>query len=185
MTLRLVFACALVACLGRPAFAQEAPAADLFGGYSLLPSNVVDDFPRRTSHGIQGGVGIHLNRWFGVAADVGMQWNATSDLGPNFEGLTARTTVREFLVGPRFTARSSRVDAFVHAWLGTSIGNANEDFAGFADSGMTFGGGGGVDVRVAPRVAVRVQLDLLGSFADIVESNSRVGAGVVYRIGRR
>jgi hypothetical protein len=93
----------------------------------------------------------------------------------------ARTRVTEWLVGPRFVARSDRINVFGHALFGIAIGGAGEDFEGFSDSGITFGGGGGVDVRVAPRVAVRAQVDLIGSFADIVEGNSRLALGVVLR----
>ena len=188
MTLRLlpITIAVLALLIGRPAHAQDgAPMFDVFGGYSLLPSNFNEDFPRRTSHGVQGSVAVHVNRWLAVVGDAGTQWNTTTDLGPNFEGLTARTRVTELLVGPRFTARSPRVDGFVHAWFGTAIGSTNEDFRGFADSGMTFGGGAGVDLRVSPRAAVRVQYDLIGSFADIVEGNSRLGAGLVWRMGQR
>jgi hypothetical protein len=185
MTARL-FALAIICAVARPACAQEpAPAVEVFGGYSLLPANVLYDFPRRTSHGVQGSVAVNLTRSFGIVADAGAQWNTTSDLGPNFAGLTAKTTVWELLVGPRFTRRSRRVDGFVDGWFGTAIGRTNEDFRGFADHGVTFGGGAGVDVRVGAATAIRVQYDLVGSFADIVEGNSRLGAGLVYRIGRR
>ena len=91
--------------------------------------------------------------------------------------------VHEYLAGPRFTARSERVDVFGHGLFGVSTGDAGPGFSGFSDSGLTFGGGGGVDVRVSPRIAVRAQYDLFGSFADIVEGNSRFAVGAVIRIG--
>jgi hypothetical protein len=176
---------ALLIVGNRPAVAQPAPPlADVFAGYSLLPSNINEDFPRRASHGFQGSVAIHANRWFGVVADGAVQWNTTSDLGPNFAGLTAHTRVIELLVGPRFTRRGSHVDAFAQGWFGSSTGHANEPFRGFADTGMTFGGGVGLDARLSSRTAVRIQYDLLGSFADIVEGNSRLATGLVWRFGR-
>lgn len=185
-SIRLVAIAVLLttAVVVRPAVAQNTvPPVDLFAGYSLLPANG-DDFPRQTSHGVQGTVAFNVNRWFGVIGDVAMQFNTTRDLGPGFEGLEARSTVREFLVGPRFTARSDRADAFVHGLFGVSTGDAGPDFKGFSDSGMTFGGGGGVDVHLTPRVSARATFDLIGSFADIVEGNSRFGAGLVVKLGR-
>jgi hypothetical protein len=135
---------------------------------------------------VQGSVAVNLNRWFGIAGDAGIQWNTNSDLGPNFvDRPTAKTTVREFLVGPRFTKRSENADIFAGGWFGISIGSANEGFEGFADSGVTFGGGAGVDLHAGRRAAVRVQYDLIGSFADIVEGNSRLGIGLVIRAGTR
>ena len=184
---RYAFLILVLLTCSSPAFAQApaAPAVEVFGGYSLLPSNFITDFPRRTSHGVQGSVAVNVNRWFGIVGDAGIQWNTTSDLGPNFAGLTAKTTVREWLVGPRFTKRSEKADVFAGGWFGTSIGSANDDFKGFADSGVTFGGGAGVDVHAGRRAAIRVQYDLIGSFADIVEGNSRLGIGVVLRLGEK
>jgi hypothetical protein len=173
----------LVFAAARPALAQAAaPAVEIFGGYSLLPANG-DDFPRRTSHGVQVSVTANLNRWFGVFGDLGLHFNTARDLGPNFEGLVARTAVREYLFGPRFTARSGTVDVFGHGLVGLADGDAGADFSGFSDRALAFGGGGGVDVRVHRRLAVRAQFDLLASFADIVEGNSRFGLGLVVRLG--
>ena len=173
----------LMVAIASPALAQGAPpAVEIFGGYSLLPANG-DDFPRQTSHGLQASVAMNLNRWFGVAGDLGVQFNTASNLGFGFEGRVARSTVREYLVGPRFTARSEKVDVFGQGLFGVSTGDAGPEFKGFSDSGLAFGGGGGVDVHVNRRLAVRAQFDLLGSFADIVEGNSRFAAGLVVRLG--
>ena len=184
---RSAFFALVLLTVSTQAFAQApaTPAVEVFGGYSLLPSNFITDFPRRTSHGVQGSVAINVNRWFGIAGDVGIQWNTTSDLGPSFVGLTAKTMVREWLVGPRFTKRSEKADVFAGGWFGTSIGSANDDFKGFADSGLTFGGGAGVDVHAGRRAALRVQYDFIGSFADIVEGNPRLGVGLVLRLGEK
>ena len=43
--------------------------------------------------------------------------------------------------------------------------------------------GGGVDVRVGDRTAVRAQVDYLSSFVDILEDNIRVALGVAIRFG--
>jgi hypothetical protein len=166
------------------ASAQEStPRADLFVGYSLLPANG-DDFPRVTSHGLQAGVTWNLTRSFGIVGEFGQQWSTSSDLGPNFEGLTANTTVREFLIGPRFTARGRRANAFAHGWFGRAVGDAGDNFSGFSDSGIALGGGAGIDVHITPAVAWRVQYDYVGSFADIVDNNTRFATGVVIGIGR-
>ena len=104
----VLFASVLAAAT--PAAGQvSTPAIEIFGGYSLLPANG-DDFPRQTSHGFQTSVTANLNRWFGVVGDFGWQFNTATDLGPNFQGQTAKSNVREYLVGPRFTARSAGAD---------------------------------------------------------------------------
>ena len=165
------------------AVAQEpVPRVEIFGGYSLLPANG-DDFPRQTSHGVQGSVTANVNRWFGVFGDFGMQFNTATDLGPNFQGLVAKSTVREYLVGPRFTARSQAANFFIHGLFGVADGDAGEGFEGFSDRKLAFGAGIGVDVGVHRRLAIRTQFDALASFADIVEGNSRFAVGVVFRGG--
>jgi hypothetical protein len=168
----------------RAAAQEPVPVADLFVGYSLFPANG-DDFPRATSQGLQTGVSLNVTRTFGIVAEYAQQWNSTSDLGPNFAGLTATTTVAELLVGPRFTARGTRADVFAHGWLGRAIGRADEPFAGFSDSGLALGGGGGVDVRLTPALSWRMQFDYVGSFADMVDNNTRFATGLVARFGQR
>ena len=165
--------------------AQDPPApVDLFAGYSLLPADG-QDFPRQTSHGVHVTVALRVTRWLSVIGDLATQFSTARDLGPGFQGLEAKTRVTEYLTGPRFVARSPAMDVFAHALIGIASGDAGDDFPGFSDSGLTFGGGGGIDVRVQPRLAVRAQFDLLGSFADIVEANPRVAVGLVIGLGRR
>ena len=167
-----------------PALAQtSAPVFEVFAGYSLLPADEQDDFPRKTSHGGQVSVAANFSSWFGLFADFGVQFNTATYPDPVYEGVVARSTVREYFVGPRFTARSERVDLFAHGLFGLVQGDAGEDFSGFSDSGLSLGGGGGVDVRVHRRLAVRAQVDLIGAFVDIVETNSRLALGLVARIG--
>ena len=177
----VLFASVLAAAA--PAVAQvSTPAVEIFGGYSLFPADG-DDFPRQTSHGFQTSATANLNRWFGVVGDFGWQFNTARDLGPNFPGQVAKSNVREYLVGPRFTARNASVNVFGHALVGISTGDAGANFSGFSDSGFTFGGGGGVDVHLNRRLAVRAQFDWIGSFADIVEANTRFAVGLVVRFG--
>jgi opacity protein-like surface antigen len=173
----------LILVCARPALAQDAvPAVEIFGGYSLLTATG-DDFPRQTSHGAQANVMANLNRWFGVFGDLGVQFNTATDLGPGFQGRVAKSTVREYLFGPRFTARSHAANFFIHGLFGLADGDAGEGFEGFSDRAIAFGAGVGVDVRVHRRLAVRTQFDALGSFADIVEGNSRFAVGLVVRAG--
>ena len=174
----------MLALLPHPVWAQSQRSVDIFAGYSRLPADG-DDFPRQTSHGLQVSVAGHLNRWFGVVADLGAQFDRSKDRGLHARGRVANVTVRQLLVGPRFTARFEGVDVFGHGLFGVATGDACPDFSGFSDSGLTFGGGGGIDVRASRRFAVRVQYDLIGSFADMVEGNSRFAVGAVVRVGRR
>jgi hypothetical protein len=166
-----------------PALAQDAaPVVEIFGGYSRLSAGP-DDFPRQTSNGVQIDVAANLNRWFGVVGDIAAHFNTARNLGPGFEGLVARTSVRQYLVGPRFTGRAGQMDVFAHALVGIASGDAGEAFSGFSDSALMLGGGGGVDVHVNRRLSVRAQFDRLGAFVDIAEVTSRFALGLVVRFG--
>jgi hypothetical protein len=179
---RAAIALALLVCsLGSAAYAQT-PRADISGVVSFLPSDELDDFPRSHSVGFQIGATWHVNRWIGVFADLGGHYDTNSDLGPNFPGVTAESTVYEYLFGPRFTFRGSPADGFVHGLFGVCDGHTN---IGFSDAGLTFGGGGGVDIDIRRNLAVRGQFDLFGSFADIVDVNSRFSVGLVLQLGAR
>ena len=164
-------------------FAQNLfPRAEFFGGFSYLPADG-DDFPRKNSYGYQFSIGGNLNRWFGVVADFGGQYRKVSDLGPGFPGITAETSVYEYLVGPRFSVRRKEYTLFFHALAGGAKGNSGLD--GFSDSAFALGAGGGLDINIGSRMAVRaIQLDYLGSFVDILESNARLGFGIVLKFGQ-
>jgi hypothetical protein len=93
--IRVPVAVFVLVALAQPARAQTAPpVADILVGYSVLPANG-DDFPRGTSHGVQLAATAHLTRWFGLVADLAVHSSTRRDLGPGFEGLVAKTTVRE------------------------------------------------------------------------------------------
>src|SRR5688572_23523158 len=156
MCVGLIALCFWLAALAGSAAAQPAaPAVEIFAGYSILPADRNDDFPRRTSHGVQVSASVNFTDWFGLLADFGVQANTNRDLGPGFEGRVARTRVMEFFVGPRFVARSERVNVFAHGLVGRVRGDAGEDFSGFSDTEPAFGGGVGVDVRLQRRLALR------------------------------
>lgn len=182
MTAARVLAAALIVAVWRDQAAAQAPVhrVEIFAGYSRLPADG-DDYPRAPSDGVHAEVAGAVTRWFGVFGELAYYRNTTRDLGPGVTGLVAKTTVTQWSAGPRFTARMDRVNVFLHGLVGISRGGTNDDFAGFADSGLTVGGGAGVDIAVHRRVGVRGQVDVVGSFADIVETNARMSVGAVFR----
>jgi hypothetical protein len=176
------FVLAMALLAARPASAQDVfPRFEVFGGWSYLPADG-DDFPRQNSTGFQAALTVNVNRWFGVVADLGGQYsNASWDRGPGVPSLTTNTSVYEYVFGPRFTVRGDRVDVFGHALVGNATGDSG--IGGFSESGFTLGGGGGLDIRLSKRLAARVQFDWLGSFQDMIEDNTRLGIGMVVRLG--
>jgi hypothetical protein len=159
--------------------AQTAyPKVEVFGGFSHLPADG-NDFPRQASEGFQASAAFNLTRWFGIAGEIGGQYSTATNLWENWAGATtARSSVYEYLVAPRFTVRTRPVNLFAHGLVGMVTGHTD---IGFSGSAPAFGAGGGVDVHLWSRIALRAQLDLLFSTADIVEDNTRLGVGVVVR----
>jgi hypothetical protein len=183
MAIQLLFALLLLLVVEQPFLAQDShPRAEIFGGFSYLPANGYD-FPRKNSYGFQASLCGNISRWFGVVADLGGHYSKTSDLGPGWRGVTANTAVYEYMVGPRFAVRRQKFNFFSHALIGRANGHSN--LVGFSDSAFAFAGGGGLDINLGDRLALRVlQLDYIGSFADILEDNVRLGFGVVIKLGK-
>jgi len=176
--LLVLLSCALGFLL--PAAAQEAPAVEVFGGYSYIK---VNEGSPGTSYDLQRGwaasLSPNLNSWFGLTADFSGHYETV--------GGTA-TKIHLFTFGPRFTIRhSERFSPYVHVLAGgmhisTSFMTIKASTAGFAGIG-----GGGFDVHVNDRLSVRVgQLDyLVTRFSGRYQHDFRYSAGVVFRFGNR
>jgi len=181
--IQLLVALLLLLVVKQPVFAMDThPRAEIFGGFSYLPAGGAD-FPRKNSYGFQASVCGNINHWFGIVADLGGQYSKTSDLGPGWPGVTATTSVYEYMVGPRFAVRRQKFNFFSHVLVGRANGHSN--LVGFSDNSFAFAGGGGLDINFGDRLALRVlQLDYIGSFADILEDNIRLGFGFVIKLGK-
>jgi opacity protein-like surface antigen len=160
--------------------ADDAPKAEVFGGYSLLRANI--NGADYNTNGWDGAVTGNLNRYFGVTADISGQYRTVTNTGLS-------TTLHEthLLVRPdRFLSRE-KVEAVCarpvrrQPWgifSGTSFATQTQNV--FA---MEFGGG--VDIKVAKHVALRpVELDWRRtSFASSTQNNLRYLAGIVLNLG--
>ena len=164
--------------------AQEGsyPRVEIFSGVSYLPADGMD-FPRKNSPGFQFSVSGNVNRWFGMLGDFGGHYSRVSDLGPTRPAVTTSISVYEYMAGPRFAKRTERMTAFGQVLFGVVSGRTST--GAFSDKEFAFGGGGGFDINLSRRLAIRpLQLDYIGTFADMVENNFRFGAGVVVKLGR-
>lgn len=173
---RLFFAAALVALAAVGTCAQEVtPRAEVFGGYA---------YGGPGSHGWDGSVAFNVNRWLGVVADFGGQYT-----GIDTPDSSERIRTHSFLFGPRFSARGKHVTPFAHALFGAAHNDSRAREAGFdlhfTDDSFAYALGGGLDVRLGRRVALRAfQLDYLrtGFFAE-PQHKGRLAFGLVLRLG--
>ena len=128
----------------------------------------------------------NVNHWFGLVADVGGQYSTFND-----QGFTEKIRSHSFLFGPRLSVRKSRAVPFAHALFGVAnVKTETNEFGplfSFSDTSFAMALGGGVDVRVNDRLAIRVvQIDYLRtSFFGSTQNKGRIAAGVVFRFGKK
>lgn len=89
-----------------------------------------------------------------------------------------------YMGGPRFRLHRGRASLFAHALFGVGGLTANAGGVSATENAFATALGTGVDVRVAPRLAVRViQADyVLSRLAGNTQNNLRFSTGLVFRL---
>lgn len=138
---KLLVAVALFSLLALPAFAQETPAFEVFGGYSL--QNIREGV-NETGHGFALAGEGNLSDMFGIVGEFGFY---------DYDGGKAYT----FMAGPRVGYRAEKIRPFAHILFGGT--NFKEDNAS-GDTYFSLSVGGGLDVVVNEMISIRpVQFD--------------------------
>lgn len=180
MQLRFVtFAAAFMIGLSAvPALAQDAPAFDVSGGYSLVRDGDVEE----TFHGWLASATGYVTPWFGITGEVGGNYKGIEVLGADVD-----LSVHSFMAGPRLTVRSSAgVTPFAQLLVGAA--RLSGDVLGIGDSSTEFAlqPGGGVDIWLSSRAGIRVGADYRRVFVEDDGINEfRFHVGVVVSGGRR
>ena len=170
---RLVMLFFIVFLVSVPVLAAdgEFPKAEVFGGFSLLSVGEDALGERMTFKGFQASIAGNFHKNVGIVADFGGQYKSE-------QGMTAH--MYEFLFGPRLTHRMERANVFVHGLFGgLSAGGEGE-----SDSGFAMGFGGGIDINVNERFAVRiVQFDWVPVRINEqwFKDNVRFGFGIIIK----
>jgi hypothetical protein len=162
--------CLCLAIVATPVLAQETPKAELFGGYQYTHAEGQD------LNGWNASIAGNLNNWFGVAADFSGAYKTIS-------GVSVKAHTYTF--GPVFSYRANdRITPFAHVL----VGGVHLSGSGFGLSGSTNGfaiqAGGGADLKINNRFAVRLaQVDWEGFHANGTWSSKdvRVSTGIVVR----
>lgn len=176
----LYFTC-LVCLTCLPVMAQDAAPdvskAEVFGGYSYAGGNF---------HGWNASVTGNLTRRFGVVADFSGHYG--NDLaGP----IRIKQNAHSFLFGPRLSFRGKRLTPFVYALFGVTRFQESAVISGqklsASDSGFASALGGGMDVRVNDRFAIRAfQIDYFRpNFFGEAHNRGRLAFGVVLHLGKK
>ncbi len=147
----------------------QAPKVEIFGGYSvehIAPCGSTTtsgqgfscglELGELTSskgyfHGWNGSATAYFNRFVGITADVAGHY------GPFGSNSNARYS---FLFGPTITLHTPVINPFAHALFGVVKETAGSAFSDTSFSKPEFAIGGGIDVGLSRRLALRpIQLD--------------------------
>lgn len=167
MKQRIMLVAMAALCLGATAWAQEAPKADIFGGYSFQNLDVGPN--RETSHGWMANVGGNVHPNIGIVGDFSGHYD--NDTFDSFG----------YMAGVRFNGRTERINPFAEALFG---GIRQSNSLG-ADNRFAMGFGGGVDIQANDLFSVRaVQFDWMPIKGDDEWETSpiRLGFGVVFHV---
>ena len=172
----------LAALLSCQALAADAPRVEVFGGFQYFRANSgldvsgIDNF---NLNGWNASLSGYFNRYLGVTADFGGIYGS-----PEVLGVPLHTKVHTFMFGPVLRLPNpTHLTPFVHA-LGGGV-HSSLDVTGVSgsDTSAAWAAGGGLDLDLAPLIAVRLaQVDYLQTrIGGTSENNFRYSAGVVIK----
>ena len=183
----------LVSTAAFPVRAQEFPRWEPFGGFSyanvgLGPQANLFGPVSKNYFGIHLGVNFNPYRNFSVVlVDLGIQ-SRGSRVPRLFRNSNNDVVTSQALFGPELKIRSRNGDGFAHALVGvTNTRLVETDSFGSIDlarrTNLALGFGGGLDVNVNPRLAIRVlQADYVPTrLAGKWQNDFRASVGVVFR----
>ena len=177
MLMKALLLISLVFLVLHPAMAQEVPKAEVFGGYSWAGANF---------HGWNGSLTGNITKQFGIVADFSGHYGSELD-----GSVRIHQDAHSFLFGPRFSFRGKRLTPFVYALFGATRFHESAVITGQKlshwDTGFSSALGGGLDVKVSDRVAIRAfQLDYFRpNFFGESHNRGRLAVGVVIHLGKK
>ena len=175
---RMIFLAIGLFLFSIPSFAQEViyPKAEVFGGFSISsipgvttfdPTTGLPTAARKSFMGWQAAANLNLTHHLGIVGDFGGQYGSVAGatvLGVTIPGYSMNSY--QFLFGPRVVFRGSRVTPFAQAMFGgiregigattVSVLGVNVTTPAVASTGLGMGIGGGLDINISDRLALRV-----------------------------
>jgi len=157
---------------------QLNKTADLSLGFSVANSTNTPGSEREIPLGIQFGISGH--RRIGAEVDLAFQ-SRTPD------GQSKSFNMFEYLFGPRFSVGAKRAIVYGHILAGGVYqweGGSSDVTTSYEGGGFAMAFGGGLDLNVNKRIAIRVaQLDWISIRQDgtWTKNTTRFGFGIVFR----
>jgi len=167
---KLIGITVFVCLLSFTAVAADPPKAEFFGGYQYTRIEGLN------GNGWNASITGNLNDWFGVTGDFSGAYKSESGVDLN---------VYTYTFGPVISARANETfTPYAHALFGGFRASAGVSGFSASTNGFAMMVGGGVDIKVAPRIAVRAaQVDWMSLRAEGETSNNnvRISTGIVFR----
>lgn len=168
--------------------AQDAPRAEVFGGFQYFRANtgnpilpvghtIVDNF---NLNGWNASLSGYFNRYLGVTADFGGVYGDPEIL----DLIPVHTKLHTFMFGPVLRLPNpTPFTPFVHALGGAAHTSGDVLGSGGSETDAVWAVGGGVDLRIAPLLSVRLgQADFLQTrVSGTNQNNFRFSTGIVLR----
>ena len=191
---------ALILGLGQPAAAQSK-AGQMSIGYSFLGNDdvTVNQSTLPTGFSVDGA--LEINNWFSLAGELNGHFKTGITPSSSMDRVVAPLPTQEFqalsfnrpetgfcspvvqncrvgvqtfsgVVGPRVYVGTSRAKPFVHLLAGATRTLRKIDFFAHTSTNFTLQGGAGLDVGVAPNLAVHIQADYRRVFFGVPDQNN-------------
>ena len=170
---RLILIGVLVWLAAVPVIAQETPRAEVFAGYSVVPTTAT------SLHGWAASLNGNINTWFGIKGDFSGHYKT-------FAG--AEVKLHTFTFGPQISYRKNKnVVVFAHALFGGAHASAGFDGLSVSNTSFAANLGAGLDWVPHKNVAIRaIQADvLITRFGTTINGDARISVGVVFRFGSK
>jgi hypothetical protein len=195
---RLILRLFLLLSLTAPCLAQETPAWEFFGGYSLQRSGVREFYKatpnlytsRDRNANLSGwdmSLTENVNRWFGGTLDLSGHYKTQQVLGSS-----NRERIHSVLYGPRFFYRTHGLIPFAHVLIGLVHADRKVISVGPNDSDNAFAvaPGGGLDMNLGKKAAVRLfqaeyfRTNLRTEVFGTRPNGYRASFGIVFYLGK-
>jgi outer membrane protein OmpA-like peptidoglycan-associated protein/opacity protein-like surface antigen len=163
---KLVLVAVLLLGFSIVAVAQEYPKVEVFGGYSYFRMDTTTNFGAPSGeaalnmNGFDINAAINGNKWLGFVVDfsgaygtldTSWEWGAPSGTLASWADISNYS----IMVGPRVTLHRGKVTPFLQALIGNSHGKYSELGADFTADNLAMAFGGGLDISVSDRFAIR------------------------------
>ncbi len=164
---------------------STVPRVEAFFGYSYIWMHPFGSLNSYNNNGGSFNLAYNFNRYFGLFADLG-GYHAGDVGGTGIDG-----NMFSYLFGPRVSFRNNpRFTPFLQASIGGVRATGTNVIARTSKSALAGTAGGGLDINVNDRVAIRLaQAEyMLTRFRNIPgtnfnQNNIRVSSGIVFRWG--